>query len=328
MKSALLGALIIASIANGMSLLGYSSATQYIVTGVDPARRRHARHGLAPAARRVGPVTRRRSASRCSATPSWARRTRARSRATRQLDAPLEPRARLDLRARPATPRARSRARLGWERGRRRLARAGRRRARRAVRQRRPERAARRADDRRRAGRQARPLREAARRATPTSRTRCGGAAEEAGVVHAVRLQLPLRARPCGAARELVERGRARRDRPLPRALPAVVGLGRADRRRGASTAPQAGTGAIGDLGAHSIDLARYLVGEIDERRRGRAQRSSPAARSTTPTSRPSSSSRARSARSRPPASRPAGRTTTPWRSTARAAPSLSTSSG
>ena len=33
-KSALLGALIIASIANGMSLLGYSSATQYIVTGL------------------------------------------------------------------------------------------------------------------------------------------------------------------------------------------------------------------------------------------------------------------------------------------------------
>ena len=33
-KSALLGALIIASIANGMSLLGYSSATQYIVTGM------------------------------------------------------------------------------------------------------------------------------------------------------------------------------------------------------------------------------------------------------------------------------------------------------
>ena len=89
-KSALLGALIIASIANGMSLLGYSSATQYIVTGVDPARRRHARHGLAPAARRVGPVTaptaRRRA---CSATPSWARRTRARSPRTRQLDPPL-----------------------------------------------------------------------------------------------------------------------------------------------------------------------------------------------------------------------------------------------
>ena len=33
-KSALLGALIIASIANGMSLLGYSSATQFIVTGI------------------------------------------------------------------------------------------------------------------------------------------------------------------------------------------------------------------------------------------------------------------------------------------------------
>ena len=33
-KSALLGALIIASIANGMSLLGYSSATKFIVTGI------------------------------------------------------------------------------------------------------------------------------------------------------------------------------------------------------------------------------------------------------------------------------------------------------
>jgi D-xylose transport system permease protein len=33
-KSALLGALVIGSIANGMSLLGYSAATQYIVTGV------------------------------------------------------------------------------------------------------------------------------------------------------------------------------------------------------------------------------------------------------------------------------------------------------
>ena len=65
------------------------------------------------------------------------------------------------------------------------------------------------------------------------------------------------------------------------------------------------GTGAIGDLGAHSIDLARYLVGEITRWARSCA-RSSPAARSTTPTSRPSSSSRARSARSRPRASRPA----------------------
>ncbi len=33
-KSALLGALIISSIANGMSLLGYDAATQYIVTGI------------------------------------------------------------------------------------------------------------------------------------------------------------------------------------------------------------------------------------------------------------------------------------------------------
>ena len=46
--------------------------------------------------------------------------------------------------------------------------------------------------------------------------------------------------------------------------------------------AAQAGTGAIGDLGTHIIDLARYLVGEIESVSRARAHRSSPAARSTT----------------------------------------------
>ena len=39
------------------------------------------------------------------------------------------------------------------------------------------------------------------------------------------------------------------------------------DRRStcGASTAQAAGSGALGDLAAHVVDLARYLVGEIDE---------------------------------------------------------------
>ena len=58
-------------------------------------------------------------------------------------------------------------------------------------------------------------------------------------------------------------RRRARRDPPLPRPLPPGVGPdGRA--RRGASTARRRAPGALGDLGAHVIDLARYLVGELD----------------------------------------------------------------
>ena len=54
-----------------------------------------------------------------------------------------------------------------------------------------------------------------------------------------------------------------------------------------------AGSGALGDLGAHVIDLARYLVGEIESSRRRRA-RSSPAATSTTPSRRWPSSRPAR----------------------------------
>ena len=63
-------------------------------------------------------------------------------------------------------------------------------------------------------------------------------------------------------AREMIEAGRARRDPPLPRPLPA--GLGH-DHRRTAWRFERdaAGSGALGDLGAHVIDLARYLVGEI-----------------------------------------------------------------
>ena len=88
-----------------------------------------------------------------------------------------------------------------------------------------------------------------------------------------------------------------------------------------------AGSGALGDLGAHVIDLARYLVGEISPCPLRRA-RSCRAARSTTP-SRPSPSSRAaRSGRSRPAASRRAARTRSAGRSTAPRARSPSTSSG
>ena len=60
-----------------------------------------------------------------------------------------------------------------------------------------------------------------------------------------------------------------------------------------------AGSGALGDLGAHVIDLARYLVGEIDGGLGLDARRSCRAARSTTPSRRSSSSRAARSARSR-----------------------------
>ena len=60
-----------------------------------------------------------------------------------------------------------------------------------------------------------------------------------------------------------------------------------------------AGSGALGDLGAHVIDLARYLVGEIESVSGADARRSSPGARSTTPSRRSSSSRAARSGRSR-----------------------------
>ena len=92
----------------------------------------------------------------------------------------------------------------------------------------------------------------------------------------------------------------------------------------------EAGTGAIGDLGTHVIDLARYLVGEIEidlradahvRRRRAAARRST----STTPSSRSSRSRAERSARSRRPASRSAAGTRSSGRSTARRARSRST---
>ncbi len=45
--------------------------------------------------------------------------------------------------------------------------------------------------------------------------------------------------------------------------VPAELGLGRADESIWRFDRSQAGTGAIGDLGTHIIDLARYLVGDI-----------------------------------------------------------------
>jgi predicted dehydrogenase len=80
-----------------------------------------------------------------------------------------------------------------------------------------------------------------------------------------------------------------------------------------------AGSGALGDLGAHVIDLARYLVGR-SSRSRAPPQPSSPGVRSTTRSSPWSPSTAARSARSRPHASRPGARTRLPGRSTARRA--------
>ena len=78
-----------------------------------------------------------------------------------------------------------------------------------------------------------------------------------------VRVQLPLRAG--GAARARDDRGRRARRASTTSAARYLQEWG-ADRRRrsGASTRRLAGSGALGDLGAHVIDLARYLVGEID----------------------------------------------------------------
>ena len=139
-----------------------------------------------------------------------------------------------------------------------------------------------------------------------------------------VRVQLPLRARR--AARPADGRGRrARRDPPLPRPLPP--GVGRDERRGVALREDRAGSGALGDLGTHVVDLARYLVGEIDTVAALTAT-FHPGARSTTRSRRRSASRTARSGRSRRRGSQRAERTRSPGRSTARRARSPSTSSG
>ena len=63
-------------------------------------------------------------------------------------------------------------------------------------------------------------------------------------------------------ARQVIESGDIGEHHALPRELPPGVGPDDAT-RRGASTRTLAGSGALGDLGAHVVDLARYLVGEI-----------------------------------------------------------------
>ena len=62
-RNALIGATLIATIANGMNTLGYENAIIYIVTGVDPAVRRHVRHDRAPAPGQGRAVTRRSATS-------------------------------------------------------------------------------------------------------------------------------------------------------------------------------------------------------------------------------------------------------------------------
>ena len=122
---------------------------------------------------------------------------------------------------------------------------------------------ARRGRHRRAAGRQARALREAPRqhrrrgRGDGRRRPRCARARRPRDG----RVQLPPRAgdrvrTPAGAGRE------DRDGPPGPRAVPA----GLADRRGGPDdVAPRqgssAGSGSLGDIGAHAIDLAEHVTG-------------------------------------------------------------------
>ena len=46
-RNALIGAALISTVSNGMFILGYSTGIIFIVTGCDPAVRRHVRHGRA-----------------------------------------------------------------------------------------------------------------------------------------------------------------------------------------------------------------------------------------------------------------------------------------
>ena len=96
-------------------------------------------------------------------------------------------------------------------------------------------------------------------------RTRSGARRRRRRRAH-VRLQLPLRACRTAGARDRRVR-RPRRALPLPRSLPPVLGWRRPPSWRFDKGA--AGSGAIGDLGAHIVDLGRYLIGEHrGERRR------------------------------------------------------------
>ena len=110
-------------------------------------------------------------------------------------------------------------------------------------------------------GGQARRLREAARpRRGRELRDLEGGRRD--GRQAPVRVQLPLRAGGPARTRD-GRRRRAGGDPALPRALPAGLG-GRPVARHVALLGPDdAGSGALGDIGTHVIDLARFLNGEI-----------------------------------------------------------------
>ena len=123
-------------------------------------------------------------------------------------------------------------------------------------------------------------------------------------------------------AREMIEAGELGEIHHFRGALPAGLGRRPTPATWRLRQADEAGSGALGDLGAHIIDLARYLVGEIasvagadaDVRSDARAARSP----STTRSRRSSSSRAARSARSRRRASPRAQERADAGRSTAR----------
>ena len=142
-----------------------------------------------------------------------------------------------------------------------RLARARRRRPHRPLRQRRPELAARRADDRRRGGRQARRSARSRSAATPPRATRSGGAWPRPASSTSARSTTAS----CPAvrlAREMIEAGELGEIRHFRgRYLQDWGDDPSLDTWRFQPDA--AGSGALGDLGAHVIDLARYLNGEI-----------------------------------------------------------------
>ena len=77
-----------------------------------------------------------------------------------------------------------------------------------------------------------------------------------------VRVQLPLRS--CDQACARARRGRrARRAPPLSGCLPEGLRASALPRTTWKYDRTAAGSGALGDLASHAVDLARYLAGEI-----------------------------------------------------------------
>ena len=172
---------------------------------------------------------RRRSASGCSATPSWARRTRTRTARLPYMTwpPPLVPRL-VSIAGRDEAAVAEAAEPLRLRAPRHRLARARRRPGGRAVRQQRPEQPPCRADDRRRRGRASTCSARSRSDARRTRATRSGSASQQPGVKHMTAFN--YRFVPAVRLARAADRGRrARRDPSLPRPLPA--GVGHDDRR-------------------------------------------------------------------------------------------------